>query len=124
MMGIQFSPARPAEGDNGLEDLHDALMRPTADPIVAVVVVTRTKRVFGDADTEDADYPVVRFTRVEPMLDGDDHDAALRLLEAAHARRTGRQALDLPAVEDADAAFDAAAPEPAPKRGRKPKVGD
>jgi hypothetical protein len=125
MMGVQFSPARPAEGNNGLDDLHDALMKPTADPIVAVVVITRTKRVFGDADTEDADYPVVRFTRVEPLA-GDEAAEALSLLENAHAARTGKQALDLPATEDSDAEFEAAAPpvdEVAAKRGRKPKAG-
>lgn len=124
MMSIQFSPARPSEDNNGLEPLHDLLMRPTADPIVAVVVIDRTKRVFGDADTEDSDYPVVRFTRVEPMLEGPARDAALELLNAAYDARGGKAALDLPAVEPdevADAEFEAAAPT---KASRKKKGED
>jgi hypothetical protein len=119
-MAIQFSPARPSEENNGLEPLHDLLMKPTAEPIVAVVIIDRTKRVFGDSDSEDADYPVVRFTRVEPMLEGAARDAALELLNAAYDARGGKAALDLPVVDDEPAPAD----EVAAKRSRKPKAAE
>jgi hypothetical protein len=111
-MTINFSLARPNEESNGLEPLHDALMKPHAEPVVAVVVIHRTKRVFGDSDSDDADYPVVRFSAVEPVFEG-DREAALELLERAKAARSGKQALDLPAVEGAEE------PVAAPKRSRK-----
>lgn len=129
-MSVNLSPARPAEDNNGLEALHDLLMKPDADPIVAVVVMTRTKRVFGDSDGEASDYPVMRFSAIEPILDADAKKTVVELLEQTRTERTGKQALDLGALESDDAEFEAAAPTPpadevAKKRtSRKPKAGE
>lgn len=132
-MSVNLSPARPAEDNNGLEALHDLLMKPNVEPIVAVVVMNRTKRVFGDADTEDSDYPVMRFSAIEPVLDAEEKAMVVDLLDRIRSKRTGKQALDLGALEDSEAEFEAAAPEPeaeapadevAKKRtARKPKAG-
>lgn len=119
-MSVNLSPARPAEENNGLEALHDLLMKPTADPIVAVVVITRTKRVFGDAESEDSDYPVVRFSSIEPILEESVREQAVALLEAARSRRSGKQTLDLGVAEEsADAVFEDAAPAPADEVAKK-----
>lgn len=129
-MAVNLSPARPAEDNNGLEALHDLLMKPDADPILSIVVYTRTKRVFGDSDGEASDYPVVRASAIEPVLEPETKKQLLEILEQLRAKRTGKEALDLGALEDSEAEFEAAAPEPAPadevatkRRARKPKAG-
>jgi hypothetical protein len=94
-MKVQISQGQPAEEVNGLGAQHDALMTPEAEPIVAVVIFARTKRVFGDSDSDDADYPVVRMTAIEPLTDEDARAAALASLESARVGRTGQEALDL-----------------------------
>lgn len=90
-MAVQISPARPSEEYNGLEAIHDALMKPSPEPVVAVVVIERTKQVFVDSDAED--YPVVRFSRIEPILSAEDQIAATEILERAASAR-GQAALD------------------------------
>lgn len=95
-MSVQFSPARPAEELNGIDALKDRLMKPAADPIVAVVVFARTKRVEVDGDAED--YPVVRMTHIEPLF-SEDLVQVTHMLERARVARTGKEQLDMPAQE-------------------------
>jgi hypothetical protein len=99
-MAVQISQGKPADEVNGLGALHDELMENESEPIVAVVIFNRTKRVFGDSDAEDADYPVLRMTAIEPLLDEEARSAALAALEAARVGRTGQEELDLSGSEE------------------------
>lgn len=94
-MAVQISQGKPADEVNGLSALHDKLMETEAEPIVAVVVFNRTKRVFGDSDSEDSDYPVLRMTAIEPILEADDLQTVQAALESARVARTGQEQLDL-----------------------------
>jgi hypothetical protein len=96
MSRVQISQGQPAEDVNGLGALHDDLMKPEAESVVAVVVFERTKRVFGDSDAEDADYPVVRMTAIEPLTDETARTDAVAAMESARVARTGQQTLDIP----------------------------
>lgn len=101
-MSVQLSPAKPAEDHNGLEALADELMKAdVAEPVVVVGVLARTKRVLGDSDSEDSDYPVLRWARIEPVLEG-DREAAVAMADAALAARSGKAALEMPAEEGAE----------------------
>lgn len=112
-MSVQFSPARPAEELNGIDALKDRLMKPAADPIVAVVVFARTKRVEVDGEAED--YPVVRMTHIEPVF-SEDLVQVTHILERARVARTGKEQLDMPEQngEPGESPFDVPAEEGEP----------
>ncbi|GAA4762312.1 hypothetical protein [Microbacterium gilvum] len=96
-MTVQFSGQRPGAELNGLEDLHDDLMKADAEDVLVVGIVRRAKRVLNDE--KDEQYPVVRFARVEPVLDDAGRKTVQQLLDQAYRARTGNEALDLPEVE-------------------------
>jgi hypothetical protein len=95
-MKVQIAQGQPAEELNGLGELRDELMKPDAKPIVAVVTFVRTKRVFGDTEDDDGDYPVVRMAAIEPLLDETAEADALGAQTAARVARTGQETLDIP----------------------------
>lgn len=97
-MSVMFSGQRPGEELNGLEALHDELMEPHVEDVLVVGIVRRSKLVLNDE--KDEQYPVVRFARVEPVLNEKDDKTVRGVLDRAYKARTGREALDLPEIDD------------------------
>lgn len=90
-MTVELTPAKPSDENNGLALHADDLMKAHPKPILAVVVIERIKRVLPDGERDP--YPVVRFTRIEPVL-ADDVDAVTAAMERAASVR-GQAQLDM-----------------------------
>lgn len=113
MTSVQLSGQVPGEELNGLPPLQDYFLRADSDPVIAIVVIDTAKDVNNRVSGEK--YPVVRFTRIEPVLDEGDAAAAREILTRAYNARENKEPLDLGDVEEE-------APTPIAS-GRKKKTG-
>ena len=98
MTSVQLSGQVPGEELNGLPPLQDYFLRPDSDPVIAVVVIDTAKDVNNRVSGEK--YPVVRFTRIEPILNEDDAEAAKAILTRAYEARENKAPLELGDVNE------------------------
>lgn len=79
--------------DHGLVAV-DRQMVDRPETAVTVVAILDTHKLTTDLDTGTVE-PTVRIVSIEPLTTDLDTKAARKLLDAAHARRTGRQLLPM-----------------------------
>ncbi|ROS62172.1 hypothetical protein EDF38_1275 [Frigoribacterium sp. PhB160] len=102
-MTVQMNSGKIPDTANGLVDLERELLDFTdADRVTAIVTIKVTKKTHDMESGED--YPVVKMTHIEPIRSPDALAQVLELQQSAYQVRTGETALDLPTVDDDEAA--------------------
>ncbi|GAB2567245.1 hypothetical protein [Leucobacter ruminantium] len=95
-MTLRFAAKRPAEELDGMQQHEDEFLR-GGDPqdIVAVVVMTRHRLVD---ETGKPRFASVMIKHIEPV-EGEDAQAARKMLADAYSKRTGNEPLPIEDVE-------------------------